>query len=264
MIYRLEDDPERNAERWKKMPPLANYQSWESQARRGGADGRRRSGQAANAAAGHAELRPRPHGGVRHRRKLALADAAGPSRDKTHAIFWQQLLRWLVADTPGQVMASTPKQVLSDERQVHLRAEVREQAICRFRMPRGSAHRGTRALRSHVELKPVPLEEGVYTAMDRREAGSYVAEIVANAGAEGTRARRRDVPPRRRRGGEFPHRTRIANCWRSSATQTGGHYIHRDGCASKLATRYLLFGSRHHDCARRRICGICRSYSCWR
>src|SRR5207249_9417676 len=44
-----------------------------------------------------------------------------PLSDKTHEMFWQQLLRWLVADAPGRVMASTPHAILSDESRVPLR-----------------------------------------------------------------------------------------------------------------------------------------------
>jgi hypothetical protein len=49
-----------------------------------------------------------------------------PHDDKTHATFWQQMLRFLVTDTPGQVTSSTPKSVLSDETRVPLQVEVRD------------------------------------------------------------------------------------------------------------------------------------------
>ena len=41
-------------------------------------------------------------------------------------MFYTQLLRWLVNDTPRRVVASTPQQVLDDESHVKLRAEVRD------------------------------------------------------------------------------------------------------------------------------------------
>jgi hypothetical protein len=44
-----------------------------------------------------------------------------PLGDKTHEMFWQQLLRWLVSESPGQVMASTPD-LLSDDTKVVRRA----------------------------------------------------------------------------------------------------------------------------------------------
>ena len=45
--------------------------------------------------------------------------------DTTHSTFWSQLLRWLVSETPGQVTASTPRQVLSDETKVHFQVDAR-------------------------------------------------------------------------------------------------------------------------------------------
>ncbi len=35
--------------------------------------------------------------------------------DPTHDLFWQQLLRWVAADSPGRVVASMPVQRLMDE-----------------------------------------------------------------------------------------------------------------------------------------------------
>ena len=49
-----------------------------------------------------------------------------PLGDTSHTMFWQQLLRWLVADTPGQVVASVPSQMLFDDGHVQLSAEVRD------------------------------------------------------------------------------------------------------------------------------------------
>ena len=49
--------------------------------------------------------------------------------DITHATFWQQLMRYLVSDSPGRVSASTPRAVLPDETKVTLRAEVRDKAF---------------------------------------------------------------------------------------------------------------------------------------
>ncbi len=46
--------------------------------------------------------------------------------DRRDFMFWKQLMRWLVTETPGQVTASTPHQVLSDDTHVPLRAVVRD------------------------------------------------------------------------------------------------------------------------------------------
>lgn len=46
--------------------------------------------------------------------------------DRTHEGLWQQLLRWLVADVPGQVRLTTQSDRVSPGRSVRLRAEVRD------------------------------------------------------------------------------------------------------------------------------------------
>ena len=50
-----------------------------------------------------------------------------PLGDTAHDLFWQQLLRWLVSDTPGHVTASVPAQMLLDNGAVTLTADVRDQ-----------------------------------------------------------------------------------------------------------------------------------------
>ncbi len=67
------------------------------------------AGKSQTPAAGDRELRPRPHHALRHRRRLALEDVAADHDDKTHATFWQQMFRYLVTDTPGQVVGTTPQ-----------------------------------------------------------------------------------------------------------------------------------------------------------
>ena len=125
LISRLVDDPARNAERWKKLPYLMDYQE---------------PGTPKPGAAVLAEMRA---GGGRNmpllvtenygRGRTAVLATSGtwrwqmslPLGDTSHAMFWQQLLRWLVADTPGQVVASVPSQMLFDDGRVKLSADVR-------------------------------------------------------------------------------------------------------------------------------------------
>ena len=38
--------------------------------------------------------------------------------DRTHEMFWGQLLRWLVTDTPGRVLSTSTKTVFADETKV--------------------------------------------------------------------------------------------------------------------------------------------------
>ena len=106
--------------------------------------------------------------------------------DRSHDTFWQQLMRYLVTDTPGQVSGSTPHPVVSDEGRVELRAEVRDKEFsprsdvtvqARIMGPEGAA--GT------AELTPQPAEEGVYTAeWNAEKPGSYVVEMLARRGQE--------------------------------------------------------------------------------
>ena len=103
--------------------------------------------------------------------------------DRTHAMFWQQLLRWMVTETPGQVLASTPHQVLSDDTHVPLRVSVRdknyETGFGRDGADDDIAART--AVRTVVELKPDPLEPGTYTGEYTAEKpGTYVAETTAH------------------------------------------------------------------------------------
>ena len=57
-----------------------------------------------------------------------------PLGDTTHEMFWQQLLRWLVADTPGHVVASVPNRMLFDDGRVQFSADVRDKSISPRRM----------------------------------------------------------------------------------------------------------------------------------
>jgi hypothetical protein len=104
--------------------------------------------------------------------------------DMTHETFWQQLLRWLVTETPGQVSVSTPHQMLNDDGHVHLRAVVRDKTYqtvagatvtATINRPDGRA--------DTLEMKPDPLEPGAYAGdYTADKSGAYVAEVVANDG----------------------------------------------------------------------------------
>ena len=49
-----------------------------------------------------------------------------PLEDRTHESLWQQLLRWLVADVPGQVDVELPEDRVSPGRPVQIRALVKD------------------------------------------------------------------------------------------------------------------------------------------
>jgi hypothetical protein len=148
-----------------------------------------------------------------------------PHEDNTLFTFWQQLLRYLVAGTPNQVMASTPRQVLSDETAVHFRAEVRTKDYKPMANATVQASVvGPGGSGQPIELKPVPLEEGVYAAdWTAEKPGNYVTEIVAKNDKEEIG---RDVVTFRREDGvaENFHANQNRELLEKLAEQTGGHY----------------------------------------
>jgi hypothetical protein len=156
--------------------------------------------------------------------------------DRTQPTFWQQLMRYLVTDTPGQVVGSTPKQMLADDTRVPIRVEVRDKQFnpvdnakvqARFTAPDGSL--------ATLELTPQPLEEGVYTGeWSAEKTGSYVAEIIAGREQEELG---RDLLTFRREDGvaENFHTSQNRELLEKLAEQTGGRY-YTPGDASKLAS----------------------------
>ncbi len=185
LITRLVENPEANVERWKQLPEVENYQE---------------TGAAKPGAVVLAEFLA---GGKRWpllatqnygRGRSAILASSGtwrwqmlqPLEDKSHELFWQQLCRWLVTASPPRVLSSTPKQVLTDETKVQIRAEVRDKNYlpvsdakveARVLLPDGSAEM--------VEMRAEPMAAGQYTASwDAEKPGAYVAEIVAKRGDE--------------------------------------------------------------------------------
>jgi uncharacterized membrane protein len=232
VITRLADRPEVNDQKWDTIPLLANYNEL---------------GEAKPGAVTLLETKSK-------RQPLLAAENYGrgrtvvfatcgswrwkmltPHEDKTHTTFWQQLARYLVSGTPNQVMSSTPRQVLSDETNVHLRAEVRGTDFKPKANATGEAHLvGPGGLTENIELKPVPLEEGVYAAdWTAEKTGSYVAEITAKADNEEVG---RDVLTFRREDGVAEHfrSTQNRELLEKLADQTGGRY-YKAADARKLA-----------------------------
>lgn len=185
LITRLVENPEANIERWKQLPEIENYQE---------------TGSAKPGAVVLAEFLA---GGKRWpllatqnygRGRSAILATSGtwrwqmlqPLEDKSHELFWEQLCRWLVTSSPPRVLSSTPRQVLTDETKVEIRAEVRDKNYlpvsdakveARVLLPDGSAEM--------VEMRPQPMAAGQYVATwDAEKPGAYVAEIVAKRGDE--------------------------------------------------------------------------------
>jgi uncharacterized membrane protein len=231
IICRLEEKADKNAERWKKMPVLADFQEV--------GDAKPGAVVLADVSAKGARKSPLLVTENYGRGRTALFATSGSWRwkmlqdhtDRSHAVFWEQLLRWLVTDTPGRVMASTPRTVLADDTKVPLRAEVRDKTFKPLSNVRVEARIvGPEGIATSVELNPAPLEEGIYTAEYTAEKpGSYVAEVIVQQ-PEGARPDAddmgRDVLTFRREDG-VAENFRVAQnreLLEKLAEQTGGRY----------------------------------------
>ena len=139
-----------------------------------------------------------------------------------------------VSDTPSKVTTSTPKQLLSDESHVTLRAEIRDRTYLPASDAKAEAHiLGPNGLAEGVELRPDPIENGVFTAeWTVPRPGSYLVEVVANRGSEELG---RDAITFRREDGvaENFHTQQNRELLQKLASQTGGRY-YRPAEAQKL------------------------------
>jgi uncharacterized membrane protein len=234
ILTRLDDNPERNVQRWKEIPMVADYQE---------------VGEPKPGATTLLSVTPQsrskmpllvtePYG----RGRTAVFATSGSWRwkmwmaheDKTHATFWQQMFRYLVTDAPSQVTATTPKTVLADDTRVPIRVEVRDKEYkplstarvqARFLAPDGSS--------ATLELSPRPLEEGVYSGeWTAEKPGSYVVEMLAG---EEQQEVGRDVLAFRREDGvaENFHTGQNRELLQKLSDQTGGKY-YTSADASKL------------------------------
>ena len=235
VLTRLDENPDRNVQRWKEMPKMYSWQE---------------VGEPKPGATTLLEMTPPNHNRLPllvtepyGRGRTAVFATGGswrwkmwmPHDDKTHATFWQQMFRYLVTDSPTQVTATTPKSVLSDETKVPIRVEVRDKEFkplsaarvqARFLGPDGSS--------ATVELAPQPLEEGVYTGeWTAEKPGTYVAEVLAGQEQQEIG---RDVFAFRREDGiaENFHTGQNRELLQKLSDQTGGKYYTASD-ASKLA-----------------------------
>lgn len=236
MICRLDDDPAKNAERWKKMPMVANYQEV----------GEKKPGASTLLSVIPPGKRAMPLLVTENygRGRTAVLATEGtwrwrmwlPHDDMTMFTFWQQMFRYMVTDTPGQISATTPKTVLSDDTHVPIRVEVRDKEYkpvvnanvqARFMGPDGAS--------ATIPLNPQPLEEGVYSGDWTADApGTYVTEIIAGRDTEELG---RQVLTFRREDGvaENFHTGQNRELLEKLADQTGGRY-YRPEDAAKLGT----------------------------
>ncbi len=225
LLCRIEDNPDRNVERWKKLPYLANFQEVGTPK-----PGAVVLAEMSSGGRGKLPLLVTQNYG---RGRAALFATAGswrwqmtqPLGDNSHEMFWQQMLRWLVSGTYGHVVASIPKSVFSDETKIHLRAEVRDKAYLPSTDARVEARiMGPSGTAESVELRPEPTSEGVYVAdWTAEKPGSYVVEVLAKRGDDEVG---RDVITFRREDGvaENFHIQQNRELLEKLSSQTGGKY----------------------------------------
>jgi len=149
--------------------------------------------------------------------------------DPSHDLFWQQMMRWLAADSPGQVVATMPRQTLMDEGHVKLTAVVRDKEFTPAGDAKVSAHViGPDGLSAVEEMTPVPNAPGTF-AMDwtAEKAGSYLAEVTAErTSLGGAKELGKAVIPFRREDGvaENFHTEQNRDLLNKLSQETGGRY----------------------------------------
>jgi hypothetical protein len=229
LITRIDEDPAKNVERWKKLPFLMNFQD---------------AGQPKPGAVVLVDGLPQQGGRIPMltiqnygRGRTAVFATAGswrwqmlqPVADKSHEIFYTQLLRWLVNDTPRRVVASTPQQLLADQKNVKLQAQVRDRTYLPASDASVEAHViGPDGFAESVEMRPDPLEQGSYTAdWTTPKPGSFLVEVVAKRGTEELG---RDVLTFRREDGVAENFRAQQNreLLEKLSSETGGRYYKPD------------------------------------
>jgi uncharacterized membrane protein len=181
-VTRLLDDKEKNADRWRKFTYLADYEDAGSP--KPGATvlaemhtGRRSLPLLVTQGYGHGRTAIMATGGTW---RWQMSEALG---DPSHDLFWQQLLRWLVAESPGPVTATMPQRLLMDDGHVQLTAQVRDHQF----QPAADAHVtahivGPAGADAMVEMTPSEETPGLYQAeWTAEKQGAYLAEITADS-----------------------------------------------------------------------------------
>ncbi len=223
-ITRLMDDPAKNIDRWKKLTYLMDYQD----------AGTAKPGAAVliqmNAGARKLPLLITQNYG---RGRSAVMATSGtwrwqmgqPLGDPSHDLFWQQLLRWLVLDSPGQVMVTAANHTLMDDGHIELSANIRDKQYVPAPDAKVTAHLiGPNGISAIVDMTPAADNPGVFhAAWTAEKPGSYLAEVTAQKGVEQLGS---DTFPFERIDGvaENFHTVQNRELLEKLATETGGRY----------------------------------------
>jgi uncharacterized membrane protein len=224
IICRLLEDPAKNIDRWKKLPPLMDYE--EIGTPKPGAAvlvetkvGSRNLPLLATENYGRGRTAVMATSSTWHWRMLL------PVEDKSQEAFWQQLLRWLVSDTPGRVYSSIPNPMLFDDGHVKISADVRDKNYIPLGDARVEAHfLGPQNTAALVEMTPDPNSPGIFNAeWTADKQGTYTVEISAKRGEEDVG---RDTLMFQRIDGvaENFHTEQNRDLLEKLSSQTGGRY----------------------------------------
>jgi hypothetical protein len=227
-ITRLMDDPAKNIDRWKKLTYLMDYQE----------AGTAKPGAAVliqmNAGARKLPLLVTQNYG---RGRTAVMATSGtwrwqmsqPLGDTAHDVFWKQLLRWLVLDSPGQVMVTAANHTLMDDGHIELSANVRDKEYQPAPDAKVTAHLiGPNGISVMLDMTPAADKPGVFHATwTADKPGSYLAEVTA---AKGSQELGSDTFPFERIDGvaENFHTLQNRELLEKLATETGGRYWRPD------------------------------------
>src|SRR6516162_7771299 len=226
-ITQLLDDPTKNAQRWKRLTYLADYEDAGSP--KPGATvladlhvGRRKLPLLITQTYGHGRTAILATGGTW---RWQMSEVLG---DPSHDLFWQQLLRWLIAESPGPVAASMPERFLMDQGRVQLSAQVRDRQFQQAANARVTAHIiGPDGLNASVDLAPSENTPGLYQAeWTAEKSGTYLAEVSAASAGTPSQELGRDVITFQREDGvaENFHTEQNRRLLEQLASDTGGRY----------------------------------------
>lgn len=182
-ILRFDPDPKRNADRWKNLPLLADYQ----------AVGRLKPGAIvlleATADRTRTPLLLWQHYGRGATFMLTTASTLRwqmqlPPEDESHEIFWRQLLHAISATAPPRASIEPERLSYDDERNVRLVAEVRNERFEPINDAGVELRIAPQAEPPFVQpMQPSGQGDGRYVAsIDAATAGLYRIEMTARAG----------------------------------------------------------------------------------
>jgi uncharacterized membrane protein len=183
-ILRFDPDPKRNADRWKSLPLLADYQ----------AVGRLKPG-AIVLLEGTADRARMPlllwqHYGRGATFMLTTASTLRwqmqlPPEDESHEIFWRQLLHAISATAPARASIEPERLAYDDERNVRLVAEVRNERFEPINDASVELRIAPQAEPAFSQpMQPSGQGDGRYVAsVDAAAAGLYRIEMTAREGS---------------------------------------------------------------------------------